>query len=129
MTDDLIDYKLMCFNGKVKCSFVCTNRHSKEGIRVTFYNLSWEMMPFERHYPKDEQAIEKPQSYDQMIQLAEQLAVGLPFVRVDFYEVGEVPFLERLLFIQEMDLKSLLRKNMISYWAHGYSCLRYLTNI
>lgn len=59
--DDLCDYKLMCFNGKVKCSFVCTNRHSPEGVHVTFYDPFWKIMPFERHYPKDEQALSPPQ--------------------------------------------------------------------
>ena len=32
------DYKLMCFNGKVKCSFVCSNRNLKDGLCVNFYD-------------------------------------------------------------------------------------------
>jgi len=41
MVDDsgveLKDYKFMCFNGEVKCSFVCLNRNSKNGLNVDFF--------------------------------------------------------------------------------------------
>lgn len=38
---ELIDYKFMCFNGKVKCSFICSGRNTNEGLNVTFYDLDW----------------------------------------------------------------------------------------
>ena len=94
----LKDYKFMCFNGKVKCSFVCTNRNSKQGLSVDFFDLNWKKMPFTRHYPNSGEHINKPINYNQMLQLAEKLAKNIPFVRVDFYEVnrkiyfGEVTF-------------------------------------
>ncbi len=96
--DDLEDYKFMCFNGKVKCSFVCTDRRSKEGLKVTFFDLDWNQMPFERHYPCSKEKIKKPINYEKMIELSEKLAKDLNFVRVDFYEVngkiyfGEITF-------------------------------------
>lgn len=89
----LRDYKLMCFNGKVKCSFVVTERFTEEGIKVTFFDEEWNVMPFERHYPKSGERISKPEKYDLMVELAEKLSDGIPFVRVDFYEVkGKVYF-------------------------------------
>lgn len=33
---DLEDYKLMCFDGKVYCTFVCSERYDKNGLKVTF---------------------------------------------------------------------------------------------
>ena len=51
-SDELRDYKLMCFNGKVKCTFVCSDRFSDDGLKVTFFDNDWKVMPFERHYPK-----------------------------------------------------------------------------
>lgn len=93
------DYKLMCFNGKGKCSFVCSERFEKDGLKVTFFDRNWNIMPFERHYPKSKKIIEKPQNYELMIQLAEKLSVNIPFVRVDFYEVdGKVYFGELTFF-------------------------------
>lgn len=96
---DLKDYKFMCFNGKVKCSFVCSNRNSDNGLNVDFFDLDWNKMPFERHYPNSTIAIPKPENYDLMIELSEKLAKNIPFVRVDFYEVnGKVYFGELTFF-------------------------------
>lgn len=94
----LKDYKFMCFNGKVKCSFVCTNRNSKQGLSVDFFDLNWEKMPFTRHYPNSGEHINKPINYNQMLQLAEKLARNIPFVRVDFYEVNRKIYFGELTF-------------------------------
>ena len=91
-SDDMIDYKMMVFHGKVKCSFTCTNRRSKEGPHVTFYDTGWEKMPFERHYPAEVEPIQKPVSYGQMVDFAERLSESVPFSRVDFYEIKGIPY-------------------------------------
>lgn len=96
--DELLDYKVMCFNGKSKCLFICSNRSSKDGLKVDFYDMNWKIMPFDRHYPRSGRQLEKPVNYNKMIQLSEKMAKDLPFVRVDFYEVdgrlyfGELTF-------------------------------------
>ena len=92
MTDEnedssLKDYKFMCFNGKVKCSFVCSSRFSKEGLHVTFFDRDWNIMPFERHYPYVKEGFPKPHNYERMVEIAEELSKDIPFVRIDFYEV------------------------------------------
>lgn len=86
---EIVDYKFMCFNGQVKCAFVCLNRNSPGGLNVIFYDTGWNRMPFERHYPSGNLAVAKPKNYDLMVELAEKLARGMPFARVDFYEVNE----------------------------------------
>lgn len=86
---DIIDYKLMCFHGKVKCSFVCTNRNTVAGLNVNFYDSDWKEMPFERSYPRNPVSIEKPTRYEDMVSLAEILTRDIPFGRVDFYQVKE----------------------------------------
>ena len=68
---ELNDYKLMCFNGKVRCSFVCSERFSDDGLKVTFFDRDWNVMPFERHYPKSANAIEKPKTYEKLVEFAE----------------------------------------------------------
>lgn len=90
---ELKDYKLMCFNGKVRCSFVCSNRNLSSGLCVNFYDENWKPMPFERHYPRNPVEIARPVQYDRMVELAEQLAENMKFVRVDFYEIhGRIYF-------------------------------------
>lgn len=85
----LNDYKMMCFNGKMYCSFVCTERDNKEkGLAVTFFDKNWKKMPFERHYRSSNLRIEKPKNYKEMIELSEKLSRDIPFVRVDWYEIN-----------------------------------------
>ena len=91
--DDLYDYKFMCFNGKVKCSFICSGRNSKDGLSVDFYDINWKKMPVERKYKNSKKEFKKPKDYEQMIALSEELSKDIPFVRVDFYEVnGKIYF-------------------------------------
>ncbi len=85
---ELRDYKLMCFNGQVRCSFICSDRFSKKGLHVTFFDRQWQVMPFCRHYPNVPEGFPKPQGYEKMVELAELLSRDMPSVRVDFYEVG-----------------------------------------
>lgn len=82
---EIIDYKLMCFNGSVECSFVCSNRRGNGGLCVNFYDKEWNAMPFCRHYPKREMEFDKPKLYDRMVEIAEILSKHIPFVRVDLY--------------------------------------------
>ncbi|WP_209510531.1 ATP-grasp fold amidoligase family protein [Sedimentibacter acidaminivorans] len=85
---ELKDYKFMCFNGKVRCSFVCLNRNSQSGLNVDFYDMDWNPMSFERHYPSSGTTIPRPINFDKMIDFAEKLSKNIPFVRVDFYETN-----------------------------------------
>ena len=93
---DLKDYKMMCFNGKVKCSFVCSNR--QESLNVTFFDREWKQMPFIRHYPASTTPIDKPVNYERMIELSEKITKDMRFARIDFFEVkgklyiGEITF-------------------------------------
>ena len=96
--EELIDYKLMCFNGRVKAAFVCSNQFSKEGLNITVYDPQWKRMPFKRHYPASETEIKRPESYEEMIHLAELLSCNIPFLRVDFYEIMGRPYLGELTF-------------------------------
>lgn len=95
-SSELNDYKFMCFNGRVKCIFVCSDRSTS--LKVTFFNDKWEKMPFERHYPSSNTIIQKPNKLNEMIKLSEELAKNIPFVRVDFYEIEGKPYFGELTF-------------------------------
>lgn len=95
---DLKDYKLMCFNGKVYCTFVCSERFEGSGLKVTFFDRDWKRLSFERHYPSSEKVIFKPVHYYEMIRLAEELSKNIPFVRSDFYEINGQLYFGELTF-------------------------------
>jgi len=88
--EELKDFKLMCFNSKVKASLVCSDRFSdSDGLKITFYDSEWKRLPFKRHYPSSEVDIDKPKSYEEMYDIAEKLSENLRFVRIDFYEINK----------------------------------------
>lgn len=96
---DLKDYKFMCFNCEVKCCNVCLNRNSLTGLNIDFYDMDWNLMPFERQdHPSSGTIIPKPENFEEMIIFAEMLSKDKSFVRVDFYEIcgklyfGELTF-------------------------------------
>jgi hypothetical protein len=95
---ELKDYKMLCFNGKVLCSFVCLNRYLKNELNVDFYDIDWNPMPFKRHYPTSGTNIPKPKNYDKMIKISEKLSEGIPFVRIDFYEPKGILFFGEFTF-------------------------------
>lgn len=84
---DLTDYKIMCFNGKMRCAFTCTGR-AEGDLRVDFFDGEWNHLPFTRHYPNANVPPSAPNRLRDMISDAEKLSAGIPFVRVDFYEAA-----------------------------------------
>lgn len=89
---ELVDYKFLCFSGEPQCLFTCTGR-SRNDLKVDFFDLEWNHLPFIRHYPNADTSISKPVQLSTMIELSRILSAGIPFVRVDFYEIsGRVYF-------------------------------------
>lgn len=96
---ELKDYKFMCFHGKVKCCFVCTERFSGNGLKVTFFDCNWKRMNIVRKYPQSDSEIKKPNNYEKMIEIAEKLSMDFAFVRIDLYNInGHVYFGEFSLY-------------------------------
>lgn len=92
VTPEITDYKMMCFGGRARCAFTCTGR-AENDLRVDFFDLDWNHLPFTRHYPNADVPPTAPARLKDMIALSERLAEDIPFVRVDFYEVaGELYF-------------------------------------
>ncbi len=99
-SQDLLDYKFMVFNGKIRSLFVTSQKNMKTEMKVDFFDKNWKHLPFKRHYSNSELIIPKPNLFTEMKQLAEELAskIKAPFISVDFYEVnnqiyfGEITF-------------------------------------
>lgn len=96
-SSDLTDYKFMCFGGEVRCAFTCTGR-AEDDLRVDFFDLSWNRLPFTRHYPNADAPPKAPENLRKLISVTQELASGIPFVRVDFYEVAGRIFFGEMTF-------------------------------
>lgn len=82
------DYKFFCFNGKVKCFKIDFDRFTQH--KANYYAPDKTLMRFgEVVCPPDfNRELDIPENIDQMMQLAEKLSGGFPFLRVDFYNVN-----------------------------------------
>lgn len=91
-TEGLHDYKVWCFNGKVKYIQYITGRVGK--TYEAFYDRDWVKQEFSFHNPLYNGEITCPQRLEELIRLSETLAKGIPFVRTDFYilESGDIKF-------------------------------------
>ena len=86
---NLYDYKIHCFNGKAVFTEVIGNRNLElhTGMEA-FYTREWEKMDMvDRTYPIYENSIECPRNWKKMLEMAEILAGGLCYVRVDLYNI------------------------------------------
>lgn len=83
------DYRCFVFNGKVALISVDV-RESNRGYCANF-SADWSRLPFHdpHYFPPYEGDIPEPVTLSKMVELAETVAEGLDFVRVDFYDTGE----------------------------------------
>lgn len=89
---DLHDYKVWCFGGKAYFIQFLTGRST--GLRMAYYDLEWNKLPFTSNHKMYEGNVEKPSNLKEMIWAAEKLAKPFNHVRVDFYllDNGEIKF-------------------------------------
>lgn len=86
-----LDYKFFCFSGRVEFILMTFDRHKD---------------PFEKHFDRDftpldlwngcrqyPGKVERPENFVQMLDVAEKLAAGFDFIRVDLYNLaGQIFF-------------------------------------
>lgn len=86
ISHDLIDYKLFCFDGKVKFLYMMGNRKVGNSVSAGI---------FDRNFVNTNVRIvgdelfkngRKPNNFEELICVAEKLASGFPHVRVDLYD-------------------------------------------
>lgn len=94
---ELADYKLHCFGGSV--AFVQVDLNRRTDHKRNFYDRDWRPLPFTwsicaggRPLWPHGGAVERPGALAELIRLAETLGSGFPYLRVDFYVVGQRVF-------------------------------------
>lgn len=80
--NNINDYKIWCFEGKVEIIMVITERNRNK--KYVFYDKNWNLLPF--YYSKyQEKKINKPKYLNELINISETLSKGFKHVRTDFY--------------------------------------------
>ncbi|EAR01091.1 ATP-grasp fold amidoligase family protein [Maribacter sp. HTCC2170] len=111
------DYKLHCFNGKVRMIQVDMGRGTEEHCR-NWYNTNWEREPYKWSANKGngvftdptDQEIRKPETLQKMIELSQVLATPFPYVRVDWYDVDGQLYFGELTFHHDGGMQPILPK-------------------
>lgn len=87
---ELQDYKFWCFNGVPTYMYI-TNKGAS--IFENFYDMDFNPVNIDHGFPRTSPEYEKSDGFELMKELACKLSQGLPFVRVDFFDVaGKIYF-------------------------------------
>ncbi|MBP3962395.1 ATP-grasp fold amidoligase family protein [Paenibacillus lignilyticus] len=85
------DFKILCFHGKPEIIQLDLDRFGQH--RRNYYNVDWSQMDLRFIVDNSSYEVPKPDNLDEMICFATRLAIGFPFVRVDFYNFdGKIYF-------------------------------------
>ncbi len=96
--DELKDYKVFCFNGSPQIIEVDIDRFSYHKRNI--YSTEWRRLDLEIKYPSDSMHdVPCPDNLDEMLSIASLLSEGIPYLRVDLYNVhGKTYFGEMTFF-------------------------------
>ena len=96
----VVDYKFFCVNGAPQFIQIMSERkENSHCFNVNIMDLDWQAHPeyCSKQHPLANN-IQRPQSLGLMVEIAIKLSTGLPFVRVDFYEIGNRPIFGEMTF-------------------------------
>lgn len=103
-TQGLLDYKFMCFSGRVRALFLDigvvkgSSKHAENYYR-NVYDREFNLLPVKETRENYPLKIKMPDNFNQMVEIAEKLSSGMPHVRVDLYNVkGRIFFGEFTFF-------------------------------
>lgn len=84
---EIVDYKFFCCDGTARFVEICSER--SKGPYLDLMTLDWEPIPGAIVGAENNPlGLKKPANFGYMIEIANILAQGHPFVRIDLYEVG-----------------------------------------
>ena len=94
LSDNIIDYKIMCLNGKPSFTLVCSDRDKNGHPHKNSYDLNWMAINnIVDGTDYDSDSIPKPDNYERMLDIARELSKDFLFVRVDLYDInGKIYF-------------------------------------
>ena len=120
----LSDYKFFCFNGKPKMMLVSNNRFHGE-TEFDYFDMNFTHLPFTQGGRNSNKTIIKPTHFNEMKEIAEKLAKGIPHIRVDLYEVNDKILFGELTFFDSSGLS----KFKPAIWDYKIGQLLDISNI
>ena len=90
------DYKFTCIGGDIMDIFVATEREVE--VKYCTFDLNWKPLPYMRKEYLPSKLPEPPKHIKEMAEMAKILSKDFDFVRVDFYEYRDQPYISELTF-------------------------------
>ena len=100
-SNKLVEYKIFCFNGEPKLILVCKGEGHGAGRTNDFYDLEFKHIPVRVTNPNAKEKCERPEEYNELINLARILAKDTYQVRVDFYVADHKIYFGELTFFHD----------------------------
>ncbi len=110
-----LDYKFYCFDGKPECILYCSERD--KDLRLDYYDLNWNYLDYSVEEYKSHKKAEKPQNLDEMTRIASDLSRGIPFVRVDLYNINGKIYFGELTFTPCGGLNNHITQEALDYFG------------
>ena len=111
MDGNLYDYKIHCTDGKAYCCQVIGDRDLKKGTaKQAFFDKNWNKLNIVLgKYDEYDVPPNKPNNWDEMVQIAEMLSKGFCYVRIDLYSLGDKILFSEFTFTPAMGLHPRLK--------------------
>lgn len=110
--NELQDFKIHNFNGNPKVILVCRDRFKNTGLTEDFFTVKWEHLNVRRPgHPNASELIDKPKELETMLRISEILAKDCPFMRTDFYIVGEKVYFGEITFFPASGIEKLVPRS------------------
>lgn len=101
--NDLVDWKIFCFNGEPKVLFYASDRYTKgETLKFDWYDMNLHHLPItSKGIPRADQELQLFPEWEEMKGVARKLSNGFPFVRVDLYLINHKIYFGELTFFHD----------------------------
>ena len=105
--DDLIDYKFYCFDGEVDVVMNCIERQTGNP-KFYFFDKEWNLRRLNKRGKEAPEGftLPKPVGMDEMFIIAARLSEGLPFARVDLYNINGIIYFSEITFFPDSGFDS-----------------------
>ena len=99
--ENIHTYKFYCFNGVPKVCYISSNgKNGEYDMYYDYFDMDWTRLNIylkgHDHYPG---VLAKPERFEDMKRIAEELCKKFPFVRIDLYNINGKIYLSEFTFI------------------------------
>ena len=98
--DSLSVYKIFNFNGKPTLIQTITNDKTRSET-IDYFDTEWNRLELRQNYPNSTSIPKRPKNLPEMVTLAQKLSKGFPFIRTDFYSVGDRVYFSEFTFYSD----------------------------